>query len=611
VTVITAEQINRAGQRTLIEALNSVQGLYATCDRNYHYLGVRGFSRPGDYGTRVLVLVDGHRVNENVYYSTGLGQDFVLDVDLIERVEIIRGPGSSLYGSNAFLAVINVVTKRGQALAGGEVSGAYGRHDSWHGRFSYGQQLRNGVEFLLSGSYLSSEGVESLYFPEFDTAANNRGVAQDKDGEGMWNMFGRLSYKDFTLQAAFTSREKEIPTGAYETVFNDPRNWTRDDRGYVDLSFHRKVVEATELRARVYYDYYRYMGNYAYDLAPTGAPPAIGVNIDRGFGQWWGAEAQVNQRLFDRHTLSLGGEIRHNLQQDQDNFYEGLPQPALHDRRDSVDGGVFCQGELCLLTNLTFNAGVRYDYYETFGGTANPRLGLIYNPTAASAVKLLYGQAFRAPNVYELYYEEPVSQKSNPEPKPETVQTYELVWEQDLGPHFRSSLSGYYYHAEDLIVLENDPTDGFDVFRNAEEVDAFGVEAALEAKLPFGLRGRVGYSLQEAYDQRKDERLSNSPEHLGKLNLSLPVFEEKLVAGLELLAASPRRTLAGAYTDPHALVNLTLLSRNLVRNLELSASVYNLFDTQYSDPAGPEHAPLVDMLARDGRSFRVKLTWRF
>jgi len=92
---------------------------------------VRSFGRPGDYNSRILLLIDGHRTNDNIYNQALVGAEGVIDVDLIDRVEIIRGPGSSLYGSNAFLAVVNIVTKRGRDLKGTEVSGEAGSFQTY------------------------------------------------------------------------------------------------------------------------------------------------------------------------------------------------------------------------------------------------------------------------------------------------------------------------------------------------------------------------------------------------------------------------------------------------------------------------------------------------
>jgi len=163
VTVVTADEIRKYGYRTLADILRSVGGFYVTYDRNYSYVGVRGFNRPGDYNTRILLLVNGHRMNDSIYELAYVGTEFPLDVDLIDRVEVIRGPSSSLYGTNAFFAVINVLIKSGAQVNGAELSTELGSFDSYKGRVSYGKQFQR-FQVLLSGSYYSSSG-QNLFFP--------------------------------------------------------------------------------------------------------------------------------------------------------------------------------------------------------------------------------------------------------------------------------------------------------------------------------------------------------------------------------------------------------------------------------------------------------------
>jgi iron complex outermembrane receptor protein len=122
VTIISSEDIQRYGYRTLAEILRSVPGFYVSYDRNYSYVGVMGYGLPGDYNSRIAVLIDGHRQNDNIYEGALIGTDFPLDIDLIDRVEVIRGPNSSLYLASAFLGVINIITKKGRDL--GNVSAA-------------------------------------------------------------------------------------------------------------------------------------------------------------------------------------------------------------------------------------------------------------------------------------------------------------------------------------------------------------------------------------------------------------------------------------------------------------------------------------------------------
>ena len=137
VSIVTADEIQKYGYRTLADVLRSVRGFYISYDRNYSYVGVRGFGRPGDYNSRILLLVDGHRLNDAIYDGALIGSEFPIDVDLIERVEIIRGPSSSLYGTSAFFGVVNVITKRGKDLKAPEVSTEVGSYGTYKGRVSY------------------------------------------------------------------------------------------------------------------------------------------------------------------------------------------------------------------------------------------------------------------------------------------------------------------------------------------------------------------------------------------------------------------------------------------------------------------------------------------
>src|SRR6202167_5785818 len=112
VTVITAEDIRKYGYRTLGEALSAVRGFYVTNDRSYEAIGVRGFSLPGDYSSHLLVMVNGHNMADNIFdYMLYLGNEFPIELNLIKQIEIIRGPASALYGSNAMFATINIITK--------------------------------------------------------------------------------------------------------------------------------------------------------------------------------------------------------------------------------------------------------------------------------------------------------------------------------------------------------------------------------------------------------------------------------------------------------------------------------------------------------------------
>jgi iron complex outermembrane receptor protein len=491
ITIITGDDIRKYGYRTLADILQSVRGFYVTYDRDYDYVGVRGFGRPGDYNTRVLLLVDGVRVNENVYDMAPIGTDFPMDIDLIERVEIIRGPSSSLYGTNAFFGVINVVTKPCPDLTGFQAQGGAGSHGAYKGRCSYGHEFSNGVELFLSGSGFTEQG-QDLNFHEFNDPMIHNGIAEGCDGSKYQDYLVKSSYRGFNVLAGFSTREKHVPTGAWGTVLNDPRTRTIDERGFLAVEFQRTIRPEMELLNRVCFQNYHYDGYYVFDYAEAGAPPELMVNIDRANGQWWGGESALNWNVTRKHHFTLGTEIRYNTRIDQVNYDEGSNIYYLDDHQNSTIWALFGEDEFHLRKELILNAGVRYDNYETFGGATNPRLGVIYSPFKATNFKLLYGAAFRAPNAYELYYNDGGnSQKGNPDLSPERIQTYEAIWEQYFGEHFRSEMSVYRYTIRDLISLTIDPTDELLVFRNVDRIDANGVEMELEYKSDNGFAGRM------------------------------------------------------------------------------------------------------------------------
>src|SRR3984885_15613961 len=183
VSFITAEDIARYGYRTLADILRGIRGMYVTNDRNFSYLGTRGFGNPGDYNSRVLLLVNGHRVNDNVYGQAEIGAEFGIDPAMFERVEIIRGPASSLYGNSAFFAVINVITKSGSSLGGAPLPVEGGTLGTQLPRGSFGRRYDTGLDVAVSGTHAQSAGVNQLSFPAFDAPGTNNGIAQALDGE--------------------------------------------------------------------------------------------------------------------------------------------------------------------------------------------------------------------------------------------------------------------------------------------------------------------------------------------------------------------------------------------------------------------------------------------
>jgi iron complex outermembrane receptor protein len=255
------------------------------------------------------------------------------------------------------------------------------------------------------------------------------------------------------------------------------------------------------------------------------------------------------------------------------------------------------------------SAGLRYDHYSNFGGTTNPRLGLIYHLFHPTTLKLLYGTAFRAPEPFEVTPGYGPFYDDNLGLKPETIRSVEVVLEQALGQHFKLSGSVFQNRIADLITLETDPSNNQSTYRNSGKARATGAEIELDGQSAGGVKGTANYSYTSAQNGLTHETLSNSPASLAKLNVIVPVVKQRIFASLDAQYTSPVQTLAGNALGGFSVFNVTLLGHTLGKHIDLSASVYNLFDKKYFDPGRPEDPE--DAIQQNGRNFRIKLTGRF
>lgn len=601
VTIVTAREISRYGYRTLADILRSVRGFYVTDDRNYSYVGVRGFSRPGDYSTRILVLVNGHRVNDAVYDQAPIGGDFGIDVAMFERVEIIRGPASSLYGTSAFFAVVNIITRGGASLNGIAVDVDAGTLGTLMARVSAGRRLSNGVEFAVSGTMERIDGETQVYFPAFDTATTNDGVAAQLDGEQIANAYARLTAGNFAVTAAFGRRLKVVPTASFGSLFNEQDNpeQTIDRRSMIAGQYNRGIGK-THLVLDAGFDWYDYRGRYAFE-SDNAAYPVL-LNRDAAQGVRWNVGGHVSRTLGRRHVVTGGGEFYANLRQHQWSTYNDPTVPTLDESRSSRQGSLYLQDEVRLSSWLLLNGGVRYDQYGNFH-RATPRAAVIVTPSPSISLKYLYGEAFRAPNAYELHY-----YGATPlDLRPEFVRTHELVLEQYVGEWLRTSAAVYRYSAAQLITFQAlGPTELRQfAFVNDGVIKASGLELEAEVRTKRGIQVLTSYVLQQGKTEGAEAPLTNSPQHMVKGRVEVPL-SSRAFAAAEWQFVAARSTLAGGTVGAAAPLHLTA-GWTMNRNLALIGSIRNLFDQAYSDPGSDEHFP--DSIPQVRRTARIGLRW--
>ncbi len=586
VTVITAQNIKDYGYRTLSDIVQSIRGLYVSNDRNYNFVGARGFSIPGDLNTRVLILLDGYRLNDALYDQGPLGTEFPVDVDLIERVEYLPGAGSAIYGNNAFFGVINVITKAGKDYSGKgvEVSGKVASYGTDQERISFGKRFDNGFEMLVSGTRYDSDGENRLFFPELSSlGATTHGI---------------------TDHAGFSKRNKGLTTGLYGTRFNDSRNWNTDQHTFFNLTYDNVIADHLELYARAYHGRYDYPTYFVYDSPVT-------INFGEGLSRWWGTEIRFISTHIDGHKIMFGGEYQDNYHL-SNNFVDIAPEnpdSLIHFNVSTSRYSLYLQDEITVNEKLILNAGVRYDDLSYSSSSLNPRLALIYKPWDKATFKLLYGSSFRAPSPNELYYQDPI-QISNPDLSPEKIKTYEGIIEYQPDRLWRLTAVGFHYQVKNLIQLVEvpDPLHNNELvnqFINAGTDKAWGAEFEVEKLWDNGARLRASYTWTDVTDSSTHRKIINSPSNLVKLNFSTPVYEQ---------CTDSRIGRGNTRTAGYPLFNMTLTSgdklfKGVLEGLEISGSIYNLLDRRYDSVASDELEQR--FIPQNGRNLRLSLSYRY
>jgi len=601
--VVTAAEIRAHGWRTLAEALASLPGLFTSYDRTYAYLGARGFLRPGDYDSRFLLLVDGMRVNDPVYDQAPIGTDFVVDMALVDRIEYVPGPGSAAFGSNAFFGVINVITRNGKQVPGAAATAQAGSFNDRGIAAQYG--VSDGDRNLLLAATRERNDGATLHFPEFDAPQTNNGIARGLDGVDLDRLFVKANMGDVSFMLAHASQTKGDPTASYGQLFGDPRSKARDTRTLANLDDKGMLADDLTWSGRLYAGRYDYLGTYVY------APPPGPLNQDTANAFWYGASIQGIYTGWARHTVAVGLDAQRDVRRELSN-YDIDPYALLIDGgRPNTHLAPFVEDEFAIRDDLRLDAGLRYDHTSENGSDTSPRLALIYTPAAGTTLKALAGQAYRAPNAYEITYANTgaATGLDTGELDSERIRTLELAASQRFGTRTTLTASLFRYDIRSLINEIVDPDTGDSGFANAGHVRDTGLELAIDHVWQNGATLRASYSHANVEDVTNGGVwFQNSPHHLFKVDVTAPLGTTGLLAGAEARYVSQRLGATGPI-DPYTVVDLTLTWPVVHDRLELALSLRNLFDTRYADPPGPSFVQ--NGIEQDGRTVFVRASYRF
>lgn len=604
VAIITSDEIERLGYRDMSDILNSVSGFYITYDRTMSYIGMRGFGRPGDYNSRVLLLVNGHPLNDDIYGSADIDFGGPIDIDLISRVEIIKGPGYLYFGNNAIFAVINIVTKKPAEIDGLMLSTEAGSLSTYKATSVFGKTI-NGYDVVLDASYSESKGQKRLFFPEHE---ENSGIVENSDSFWHRVFFARVSKNDFQIQGMFRDYDKSIPTAANLTVFNSQDQRWKPRYSFIELSYKGALRNNMGYTVRGFYNSFEEKFTYPYN------DPAYFMWLDNPKSFHFGAEGRVDWRIDSRNRVLAGAEVRRtHAELHADDITNDMIFVDANKTFNSYS--LFSQYEGRPLNNLISYLGLRYDnftnLYRRFKAVLLPYAALTYMPSDTDTFKLSYSEAYRTPSIFEAFYitDTPDGPYGNADLNIEKWHFINGIYAKMLTERINLTINLFKYWGRNLIDSSQSETGGV-IYDNASSKTAgTGGEAEISITGSGGLRGGLSYTYQWVGDDTG--QALNSPVHMAKGKISLPVYS-KLVLGVEGLYLSKRKKAASPaeWVDGYGVINANISAKGFFRSLDFSLGIYNLLDNRYSDPAGADSYP-IKSIEQNGRTFRIKLSYTF
>ena len=629
VTIIPREELVAFAYPTIAEAVRGVRGIYTWNDRSYQAIGVRGLGTLTSYSNHELVMFDGHPINDDWVGSAYVGYDARSDLDDLERIEVVRGPGSVLYGTNAFSGVINAVTRYESEQPHSELG--LSTTQEAVGRVRARSQVRLADQ---SGAWASVGGAHGsgrdFFFPELaDPAVPESGHSRSADGFDAGTAQGRVWWRWLTLQGFLNTHDKRLPSGEFETLLADPRTHQHDTRGFLEARAEPVVSEHVQLYSRLYWNAYRFRGTYAYDAADGGP------YTDQFDSQWAGAEQRVVVTPVKPLRLTAGAEgqlhykVRERASDDDGLVYDETG----HTYRA---GAAYALADVTVTDAVRLSGGLRVDAYSTFGTSLNPRAAVIVRPYPGGNTKLLGGKAFRAPSLYELYYNDggitQIAGKSGGnEPKPESIYSLELEHSHRISTTVTALASVYADYVKDLIVTRGsgEQDDPLQYVNSSSPLLALGAELALRREWRHGWMIQASYGLTRTHHLASDStgdlfavkrdpdlrEVANSPIHLASLKAAAPLFAH-VTAATRLTIEGPRNDRnenAGddpqTQTDAAVIWDIVISGQEDRWGLHYALGVYNAADWHYALPLSSEFTSLT--MPQDGRTFLASASLDF
>ncbi|MBH9552106.1 TonB-dependent receptor plug domain-containing protein [Inhella gelatinilytica] len=591
VAVIGRQEVELLGLRQVSEMLARLPGIHLSHSRQYVGVGLRGFNRPGDYNARLLMAIDGFRSNDALYDQALPDTEFPLAAEWVKRLELIYGPSSSIYGSNALLGAVNLVTLDGADAPGVRVKGSVGQFGGRRALLQYGQG--GAVDVFIGAQFQRSRG-ETLELPELGLPS---GALRGLDALDQRSLFAKLRAGAWRLSLSALERDKALATAPYGTVPGAAGTRYVDRSWHAELAYEEDWTDALRRSLRVGVGGTGFDGHYVY-------PDAL-INRDLARSRWINVDGRVQWRGWLNHEWLLGVEVRSVPRGLQRNFDLSPATTYLDSQERSHSAGLYLQDQWRLSPRLQLTTGARVDHIRGFAAHASPRLALVFRAQPGEAYKLMLGQAFRTPNLAERFYDDGgVSQQANPNLGPERLRSAELAWERELDAHSALGLSVYQTRLRDLIEPAPTDTPGVIRYLNHDHVHSQGLQLSWQQRVRADHQWRLDLTLMQAH--KGGERLSNAPRWVLKGHWMASLAPHWGVA-LEAQGQGARtgRVDAPAQWLAHAALRYTGWTGQ-----HWMLRVQNLTDARSFDPAGPENEALL-RVPHPRRTLRLdwQLSW--
>ncbi len=625
VNVITAADIKAMGVTEFRQVLEMIPGVHYYPDplgRLDPHFSIRGIQTADN--SQVLLLVDGHDITYAVTGSSPSG--FRMSVANIARVEVMRSPGSALYGADAFAGVINVITKGASDLNGSQFGWRQGSFNTQEVWLQSTAALNNGWDLSFSLESNSSDGDDARVIAYNDENFGFSGSASLETDYAYTNTQMVLSNSEWVFKV-WNWDLNDAGTGQGAAFIPNTTDFDKSELSLLDIKNKKQnLLPGLSIESRFSYEILESDSQFL--IFPAFGPFTDGLRGSPGGTQQKSIlSARADYTAFKGHRLLVGAgsEWLEVDPREVKNFGPGLvpfgsmvdvssdPANVFMLRQSRTVNHLLFQDEWDVNEAWTVTTGVRYDDYSDFGNTTNPRLAIVWKTHQKLTTKILYGRAFRAPSFSELYFINNPATLGNPNVNAEQIETYEAVIDYRPVRTFNLILSVFDYRIEDLI----DRKFGMAAL-NVGKQDGSGFELEANWHVNSKLQLRAFYAFQNAEDAVTAVDVPNAPQQQFYSNLHWS-FQPQWSLGMQLKWIADRKRAA---VDPrpdisdYTVVDATLRRRNLLENMDLAISVRNVFDEDIREPSiydagNSQGSVVVNDYPMPGRSVYAEVSFNY